>query len=182
MARISVDFPQPDSPATPMISPRLQLKVDVVENARSALVGCAPSRAGRAPTERDRRSSRPPQPRIDQIAQPVTEKTEAEHDDKDREAREGRVPPAFRQVLAALGDGEAPVGIGRRRADAEEAEHRQRQDREPHAGRGANDDRRGDIGQDVQGQDAEPACAEALERVDEQGASAPAGSRSRRCG
>ena len=76
------------------------------------------------------------------------------HRDQDGEAREGRVPPGARQVGAALGDGEAPVGRRRRRAHAEEAQHGGDQDGEAQADGGAHDHRRERVGQDVQEDDA----------------------------
>ena len=77
---------------------------------------------------------------------------------------------ASRQIGAALRDGEAPIGIGRRGAHAEEAQHRRDQDREAHADGGAHDDGRDAVGQDVQEQNARTRAAPMhSQRIDEQG-------------
>ena len=85
-------------------------------------------------------------------------------------ARPGKVEnhQASGRYCAALGDGEPPVGIGRRRAHAEEAEHRRDQDREAHADGGAHDDGRDAVRQDVEKKDARAARPDALQRVDEE--------------
>src|SRR5258707_8877830 len=69
-------------------------------------------------------SSRAPQPGVDEIAQSVAKKIEAEHREQNSEAGERHSPPGLRQVFPALGDSQTPVGIRRRSADAEETQNR----------------------------------------------------------
>src|SRR5215510_14509075 len=128
--RLSVrtDLPQPDSPTTPRIWPRATVSSTwraarswAWSGNRAAASRCAPRGANSSPPAADRRSSRTPQPRVDDVAQAVTQQVEAEYGKEDGKPRKGREPPRLRQVLPALGDGEPPVGIGRRGTHAEEA-------------------------------------------------------------
>src|SRR5207244_8648332 len=108
-----------------------------------------------------------PYSRIEDVAKAVAEQVEAHDGEEDGEPGRRRVPPRVGQELARLRDGPAPLGRGRGRPESEEAERRRRQDGEPHADRGPHDDRRRDVGQDVQGDEAEGRCAERGRGLDE---------------
>src|SRR5262245_16348728 len=62
------------------------------------------------------------QARVEGVAQAVAEEVGGDDDDHDRQAGEGGDPGRVEQVLAAVGDHEAPLGGGRLGAQAEEAE------------------------------------------------------------
>src|SRR5262245_50162993 len=59
--------------------------------------------------------------RIEDVAQPVADQVEAEADDENGDAGEGRDPPLVQQMLAAAGDHGAPFRLRWLRAEAEEA-------------------------------------------------------------
>src|SRR5580698_6860324 len=170
MARMSVDLPQPDSPTTPRMRPRSS------SSPTSSSTRATPSSV-RIDTFRPRtessgimapHSSRPPDAGIDEVAQPVAQKVEAHDRDQDGEAGEGRIPPGARQVGAAFGDGEAPVGRRRRRAHAQKPQDGGDQDCEAEADGGAHDHRRQGVGQDMQEDDAAGTGADAAQGIDEQ--------------
>src|SRR5712664_2999013 len=50
----------------------------------------------------------PPQPRVEQVAQPVPEEVDPELREQDREPREDGDPTGHRQVIAALGQHPTP--------------------------------------------------------------------------
>src|SRR5262245_8999410 len=134
IARASVVLPQPLSPTSPTTSP----------GAMSRLM---PSRTWATPPSVTKSTRRPrtesssaiaggaaaTQPRVEDVAQAITQQVEAHHGEEDGQARRRRVPPRIRQKLARLGDGPAPLRRGRRRAEAEEAERGGGEDGEAHA-------------------------------------------------
>src|SRR5581483_5335070 len=112
MARASVVLPQPDSPTSPMISPRRSDRLTVSSTRATPLSawnetdkpamssnGCASGGTIDAP----------PDPRVEHIAQPVAKQVEAHHDEQDRDPRRGRVPPGLRQEFAAFRDHAPPI-------------------------------------------------------------------------
>ena len=80
--------------------------------------------------------------RIERVAQAVAQQVEAEADDEDGQARDGRDPPLVEQYLPAGGDHRAPFGRRRLGAEAEEAEAGGGQDDAGHV-EGQADDHRG---------------------------------------
>src|SRR5262247_531582 len=63
-----------------------------------------------------------PDARIQHVAQSVAEEVEAHHGQEDGEAWGQRIPPGVGQEFARLRDRAPPLGRGRRRPEAEEAE------------------------------------------------------------
>ena len=90
-----IDLPQPDSPTSPASRRASSANVDAAQRLRGAARGregdaqVATSSSGAA----SRRSSRPRQLRIEQVAQPVAQQVEAEHRERDRQRRD-RSPAA----------------------------------------------------------------------------------------
>src|SRR5436309_13831469 len=85
-------------------------------------------------------SSRPGsrQAGIENVAQAITEKIDAEDGDEDAEAGKERQPPCGADVNAGVGQHRAPGGNLRRYADAEKAQARFRDNGRSH-GEGADD-------------------------------------------
>ena len=92
--------------------------------------------------------------RIEHVAQPVSQKIEAEADDEDGDAGNGRDPPLVEDHVAAGRDHGAPFRRGRLRAEAEEAEACRGEDDACHVERQAHDDRGQAQRHDVPEQDA----------------------------
>src|SRR5262245_10893470 len=166
MARASVVLPQPLSPTRPTTSPG-----PISRLMESSTWATPPSVTKSTLSPRTDRSSAivraaaPAQPWVEDVAQPITEQVEAHDGKDDGQTRGRRVPPSIGQELARLGDRPAPFGSGRRRSESEESKRRGGEDGEPHADRGAHDDRRGDVGQHVQHGEAPrrgAQCARAL--------------------
>src|SRR5262249_28867136 len=145
IARASVVLPQPLSPTSPTTSPGPMSRLTPSSTSATPRSVTKSTRSPRTDSSGSLIARRmgPPQPRVQDIAQPVAEQVEAHDGEEDREARRRRIPPRIGQELARLGDGASPFGCGRRRAQAEEAERGGGEDREAHADRGADDDRRG---------------------------------------
>src|SRR6185503_4031733 len=150
MARASVVLPQPLSPTRPTTSP-----APISRLMPSSTWAGPPSVTKSTLSPRTERSSAiaaiphgpaAAQPRIEDVAQAVAEQVEAHDGEEDGQARRRRVPPRIREELARLGDRPAPLGRRRRRPQPEKSERRGGEDREPHADRGAHDDRRGAVG------------------------------------
>src|SRR5262249_23287165 len=68
--------------------------------------------------------------RVEDVAQPAAEEVEADHGDEHRNPGADRHPGDDGHVGPALADHQAPVGAGRLRAEAEEAQRRAEQDAE----------------------------------------------------
>src|SRR5215831_13298348 len=152
-ALASVVLPQPDSPTRPKISPRRTLRL----TPSSTLAGpTSVANETRKPSTSSRLSAgvATSDPGIENVAQAVTQKIEAHHNDEDGKPGGEREPPGLGEELARFGDHAAPLGCRGRSTEAEEAERAGGQDGESHADRSAHDDRRQDIGQDVQKDDA----------------------------
>src|SRR5882724_4907697 len=151
MARARVVLPHPLSPTRPTTSPGPTSRL-----MPSSTCATPPSVTKSTLSPRTDRSSviasgaAPAQPRVEDVAQPVTEQVEAHDGEEDGDTRRRRVPPRVREELARLRDRPAPLGRGRRRPEPEEAQRGGGQDREPHADRRAHDDRGGDVRQHVQ--------------------------------
>src|SRR5215510_5529323 len=62
------------------------------------------------------------QPRVERVAEPVTQKIEAEHGDHDSEAGNGRDVGGDEEEVAAARDHQPPRGRGRRDAETEEGQ------------------------------------------------------------
>ena len=97
------DLPQPDSPTRPSVSPRSSEKL----TPRTASAGprLVLSRTRKIVDFDQRRCCRssplPRQPRIEQIAQPVAQQIEAQHRDRDRNARIDREQRRLEQQASA---------------------------------------------------------------------------------
>ena len=110
---------------------------------------------------------RPSRLGVEDVAQSVAKQVEAEYDEKDRQAGCEHVPPRIGQEFARFRDHPPPLRRRWLRAEPEKAERGGGEDREPHADRGADDDRRGDVRQHVQQDDAPRGHAEGHRRFDE---------------
>src|SRR6267143_3178155 len=115
MDRATVDLPQPDSPTSPSASPAFSWKLS------PGTTGTSPARVVYA-TRRSWTSSSGPSVTEAQLPQSDGEQVEADDQRRDRRAREQRhVRPDHHHPVGVL-DHAAPVGVGRRQADSEEAE------------------------------------------------------------
>ena len=100
------------------------------------------------------------------VGEAVADEAEADPDEDDHEARQGRDPPGREDAVLALGDHRAP--LGRRRADAEaeigegrehqdvehDVRHREDEARAQQVGEGvAEDDPRGRVAEGLRGED-----------------------------
>src|ERR1043166_4871352 len=121
MARARVVFPQPDSPTSPMISPRR-----IVRLTPSSTFATPPSVLKETRRFSTSRRLSPgastSDPRIENIPQAVAQQVEAHHDKEDREPGRQCIPPGLREELTGLGNHPPPFGGGRRGAETEEAE------------------------------------------------------------
>src|SRR5215468_8191801 len=140
IALASVVLPQPDSPTSPKISPGRIVKLTPSSTLATpcsvANETCRFSTSRRLWLENCTAN-----PWIKDIAQPVAEKVEAHHYEKDGKPGSQRVPPGLRQEFARFGDHAPPFRRRRRRAQAEKAERAGGEDGEPHANRRAYNDR-----------------------------------------
>ncbi len=82
----------------------------------------------------------PRRSRVEDVAKAVADQVEGEHDAEDRQARERPDPPPL-EVLRSLGDHRPPLGLRRLRAEPEEREPREEQDRVREVERGQHEDR-----------------------------------------
>ena len=144
------DLPEPDSPTSAVVRPRLQGKADAVDHGRAALPehrsACAGPRTckrGRAIAHRrivrGSSASRTPSPR------------KLNASDTTRMAMPGRIVTcgSAAQHDAAVGDHRAPVRGRRLHAEAEEAQAGADDDHQSHQRRRVDDDRRKDVRQHV---------------------------------
>src|SRR5580700_4822314 len=130
----SIDFPQPDSPTRPSVSPsatsRLTPSTACTVEPRSRISACrsliSSTLTWGAPPSRSRGS---PEPDIQQVAQRVAEEVEGDDDDHDEHSDRVDLPPVTGvDVARAVRQHAAPGRGGRRQAEAQVAEHRQDQD------------------------------------------------------
>src|SRR5262249_46639523 len=114
-ARATVDLPQPDSPTSPSASPgaisKLRSGTTLTSPARVQyeIRACSTTRTGVSVTEPD-------------LPETDSEEVEADHQRRDGRAGEERHVRPHRHHAVGILDHAAPVGIGRRQPDAEEAE------------------------------------------------------------
>src|SRR5262245_2964336 len=104
MARMIVVLPQPDSPTRPTISPGRIARL--MRSSTGAVPFPVRKESENSPISRSAViiSGAAPRPGIEDVTQPVSDKVEAEHGQKDREAGRQRIPPCLRQMFAAFGD------------------------------------------------------------------------------
>ncbi|KEK17317.1 hypothetical protein BAGA_10325, partial [Bacillus gaemokensis] len=108
-------------------------------------------------------SSCPPQaPPFKGLAQTVG----GQHHQDDHAARHGGQPPGAHQVIAPFGHQRAPLGRGRRGAEAQEAQRRYREDGGAQFQARQHQHGAGGVGHDVAAQHREPALAAAEGRLD----------------
>src|ERR1700761_6363477 len=115
IVRASVVLPQPDSPTRPMISPGWSERL--TPSSTRATPASVVKDTDRSRTDNSS-ASIAPHPRIEHVAQPVTEQVEAHPHQQDRDAWSRGIPPGLWQKAAAFGDHAAPFGRGWRGAEA----------------------------------------------------------------
>ena len=140
-ASVVIDLPEPLSPASPTISP-------------ASTSSSASSTTGRVPNAicRSRIGSfiaGTSAPRVEQVAQAVTEQVEGERGQQDRDPGEGHEPPLGREVGLALRHHQPPLGRRVLGAEAEERQRRGGQDHPADVERDLDDERRDRVRQDV---------------------------------
>ena len=122
MARPVVDLPEPNSPTMPKAL-AAEGEGHVAHGTEIAVVaGVDDAQIAHG----QKRAIAHAGARIRDVAQAVAQQVEAEADDEDGHARDGRDPPLVEQHLPAGGDHRAPFGRRRLRAEAEEAQARRR--------------------------------------------------------
>ena len=126
------DLPQPLSPTRQCVSPRRTVQVDARAPPR-----CAPKRTRRPATSSTAAQTSPAG--AEQVAQPVAEQVDAQHQHEQRDARHHDHPGVEEHVVLALGDHQPPARQRRRHAEAEEGQHRLEQDRQRHLQRRDHD-------------------------------------------
>src|SRR5262245_25848575 len=131
-------LPQPDSPTRPSISPRSieKLMPSTARTAPALVSNCV-----RRPSTASNATALDLEPRIERVAQPVTEQVDGEHGQHDREAGKRRQPPRRRHVVAAVGQHPSPRRRGRLDAEPEKRERGLVDDHEGELERGHDDDR-----------------------------------------
>src|SRR5712671_5968552 len=124
-AKAVTDLPEPDSPTSATVSPLSTSKptcsktVTVPERVRNSTERSSTARAGTAVNGAALCSLEG----IDDVAQPVAQKVEAEHRQHQRGAREQGDPPfAGLDEVGAFGHHDAPLRIGRAHAEADEGQ------------------------------------------------------------
>ena len=105
------------------------------------------------------------EPGIEDVAQPVAEEVEAQHDDHDREAGEDRQPRADVDIGSRGAQHAAPGSLRRLRAEPEEAERRLGQDRDRQVDGDEHEQRRPDVGDHVTQHDPQAARSERPRRL-----------------
>src|SRR5450755_668702 len=160
--RLVIDFPHPDSPTSPSVSPGAMVRSTLqtacttdlcswmcversVISRTGAIRGCSSVSGAIGAGQRDQRMRSPTaQPYVQRIAQRVTEQVACHYDQDDASADGVDKPPvAVLQVGGPVGEHVAPVHLGVVQAEAEEAE------------RGHGQDCVGDVERDVYGDHAE---------------------------
>src|SRR3954449_12395105 len=121
IARAKVVLPQPDSPTSPMISPRRI--VTLTPSSTFATPRSVPNDTRRFSTSRRLSfGAGTSDPRIENIAQAVTQQVEAHHDKEDRKPGGQCIPPRLRKELTRFGNHPPPFRGRRWCAEAKEAE------------------------------------------------------------
>src|SRR5436190_8957126 len=158
-------FPQPDSPTSPSVSPGSIEK----ETPLTAWTGprdvrkrtCRSSTASSA-------SATVPQLRVERLAQAVADQVEAEHRDHDRDSREDREERRTLEIAVDLGQHRPPLRRARvLRAEPEEAETGDVDDRGRQRERALHDHRRDRVREDVREEDPAPLYADGTRSQDE---------------
>src|SRR4051812_42475209 len=130
IARAATDFPDPDSPTRHRISPRPSVRENSeTASGRSAQGGKATARSSilRSAGAASGTGSGRPQPRIEGVVEPLADEVDAEHGQKDREARDRAEPPGVAEEAPSGPYHEAPAHAVRI-AKAEEGQRRLDQD------------------------------------------------------
>src|SRR4030095_12600893 len=107
------------------------------------------------------------EPRIERVADPLTQQVVREHRDEDRDSRIGREPPANLDGVLALVQDVAPGRVRRLHAEPEERQSRLGEDRGGNAERHRHEHRADGVGQDVAPDRAGRARADRLGPQDE---------------
>src|SRR5215475_3923320 len=111
--------------------------------------------------------SRPLQPWIQKVSQPIAEQIDAEHREKNAQPRKQRKPPRGTDIGPPVGEHAAPGRDLRWNPKSEDGEGRFRYDRRGHRERTDHNRRLEQIGHDVAGDDAHIAGAQSSRRLDE---------------
>src|SRR5215470_18590883 len=117
IALASVVLPQPDSPTSPMISPGRIVRL-TPSSTRAGPDSVANETKRFSTSRRLASAGGTADPRVEHVTQAVAQEIEPHHDEEDRKPGRERVPPRLGQELARLGNHPAPLGRGRRRAQA----------------------------------------------------------------
>src|ERR671934_1407026 len=165
------DFPEPDSPTMPTVSP-LATRTSTCSTARTtprrvenSTVRSATSSSGTVSLTTPNSGS---PLRIDDIAQPIAEQVEAEHRDHQRGAGEERDPPlAGHHEGGAFRHHDSPFRRRRAHTEPDEGEPGGVEDGVAHGERHLHHQDGKHVGQDLEGQNAQIAVAREARRLDE---------------
>src|SRR6478735_6784601 len=167
-ARAVTDFPEPLSPTMPTISPGA---IEKETSRRTSRRPPSPSKATVRFSMASRISaiaSASVQAGIEDVPKPVAEDVEADDRDPERKAPEERERGVCAQDRQAVANHAAPARVRLLDAEPEKAQRRLRHDDEADADRGAHQDRRDDVRQQVAVEDLPSRRAGDDRRIDEE--------------
>src|SRR4051812_15448578 len=107
------------------------------------------------------------EPRVENVAEPVTQEIDAEHGEEDAETWKQREPPGGADIAACVGKHATPGGYFRRHAEAKKAQARLRDDRRRHRESADHHRRLHQVGENVLENDARVAGAKRTRGFDE---------------
>src|SRR6185503_2449529 len=163
------DFPQPDSPTMPSVSPA------ATWNVTPSTARTTPSRVKNWVWRSVTRVSRPTSaesslglhPRVQCVAQPVPHERERKHYDRDADGRQKHGPRVRREERETLVDHLSPRRRRRDDAHAKERKGRLAEDRAGNGEGGRDDERRERVGQQMLGHDPARRRPDRAGRLDE---------------
>src|SRR5437870_2515714 len=148
MEKAVIVFPEPDSPTMPTVSPRLTLKLipstawTIPREVKNCVRRSSTRKRGAA-TALSSHSG------IDGVSQSISDETERQHGDGQRQRRHQHLVWVGKDRLVAILDHDAPARGGWRDADPQVAEGGLEEDRAGDAEGQADDDRPQSVGQQV---------------------------------